>query len=221
MLLDLLFPKICLGCASEGSWLCQQCRGQLQSVEQLRGCPGCNEIASGKFCLAHQRGNVLTGIITVGLYDNPLLAKAIHYLKYQGVRYVAEPLGQLLGELICTFELATEPILLPVPLHKSRKVERGYNQAELLAANSGLVCDFDAVLRTKKTKAQASLDAVTRLTNLNGCFAMRSSAVEELRGKTIIIVDDVITTGTTVAKIAEIVMLAEPSEIWAAGVGRG
>lgn len=138
----------------------------------------------------------------------------IHALKYSGRRDIATALGQMFGR-----ELAAHPdyhqmdVLVPVPLHWSKRMRRGYNQAEEIcigiSRSMGLPYDFHALKRIRRTRTQAlHRHADDRYRNVAGAFRLRHP--ERLHGKHILLVDDVLTTGATVAACAEAIRQALP-----------
>ncbi len=131
---------------------------------------------------------------------NTEVQTVIHFLKYGGYWQLATKIGQLMGKkLEQTLALTEEMILLPVPLHKTRLRERGYNQSEILAQyiarETKLKCFSDILQRTRYTQSQTKLTMKQRQKNVSGAFAINNP--EKISNKTIILVDDVLTTGAT------------------------
>jgi ComF family protein len=139
---------------------------------------------------------------------------AIHALKYGGRPVLAAPLGQLLAEEgaeavpVALRDWADG--VLPVPLHPARRAERGFNQAELLAAPCaarwGVRMLPRALVRARPTLPQADLDAAARRANVRDAF--RVSRPGEVRGRRVLLVDDVLTTGATVGAAAGALLAA-------------
>ena len=133
------------------------------------------------------------------------MREAIHAFKFGGRRTLAEPLGDLLvGFGLSALPGPAPDLLVPVPLHRRRERERGYNQALLVArrlerAWAVRVC-ADALLRTEATAPQAELDAAARRRNVRGAFAVVKPDLVE--GRHLVLVDDVLTTGATAAECA-------------------
>jgi ComF family protein len=162
------------------------------------------------------------------------LRELIHLLKYNGVRPAATVLGRMLAEALIRLEPAFErltfeqaPVLvIPVPLYKAKKRQRGFNQAELIAraalkfqsASTRLQLAPDLLLRTRDTASQIGLSNHQRRANLRGAFAVHRRG--ELTGREVILVDDVYTTGATATECAQVLRRAGASKVWVATVAR-
>jgi len=159
----------------------------------------------------------LSGLRTASVYQEPLRS-CIHALKYEGNTRLAEPLGLLLAHTYIVHALQAD-VLVPMPLHTDRQRERGYNQGQLLAevcakhvqvpVNSALV------LRHRATVAQASLKAAERQQNVAGAFVCAPAyATGALVGRTIVIIDDICTTGATLEACAAPLFAAGARAVW-------
>lgn len=149
-----------------------------------------------------------------------VLRRLIHLLKYEGM----EPLGATLGRRLAepAGELAPYDVVAPVPLHRSRRLERGFNQAELLgrglARAAGGRLEPGLLARRRATQPQAGLTAAERRTNLRGSFyAPRREAV---RGRKILLIDDVTTTGATLEACARALQRAGAASVVALTLAR-
>ena len=200
-LLDLLFPPRCAGCERGGQWFCQQCQAEIMPVPSGLPVPP-----------------PLAGLWIAGFHIHPL-HQAIHALKYKGKRRLAEPLGLLLAETYRRQARLPLPpdALLPVPLHKSRLAERGYNQSTLLARvvsrELGLPLVEDALSRVRNTPQQVGLSGGQRRKNVAGAFACRPGH-PLVEGRRVVLLDDVRTTGATMTACAEALLAAGAREVW-------
>jgi ComF family protein len=133
--------------------------------------------------------------------------RIIHALKYSGWRDAAPPMAQRIARLAWPRDVVEErAALIPVPLAASRERERGYNQSELIAswlARRWCIPVWnDALVRVRVTRTQTELTPGERLSNVAGAFRVRNSALAKLRGEHVVLVDDVVTTGATLAACA-------------------
>ena len=147
-------------------------------------------------------------------YYGGAIAQAVHHFKYGGQSHLARPLGHLLRGLCHDAQIRAD-LVIPVPLHPTRLVARGYNQAALLgrqvAAQLGLPLCTGALLRTVPTRTQAELDRAARLSNVAGAFAVYAPA--RVRHCRVLLVDDVVTTGATLAACSDALLKAEVGSI--------
>jgi len=166
--------------------------------------------------------------VAYGSYDGGL-RELIHLLKYNGVRPAAGVLGQMLAEAIAGLERefgAEEILVIPVPLYKGRRRQRGFNQAELIARAALKACTTgerlllatDTLVRTRATQSQIGLTSHQRRENMRGAFAVARAA--EVTGREIVLVDDVYTTGTTATECARVLCKAGAAKVWVATVAR-
>lgn len=230
----LLFPGVCLGCGGSALWpakgLCPLC---LQGVVLIPagGCPGCGREYRDGAPGAHLCGACLVKrppfatSRAIVRYQDPV-AGLLQALKYQGDLAVLTALREIvaLGEPV---SLGAGERVIPVPLHISRLRQRGFNQALVLArlffpAAKGRIL-VDALCRIRASVPQAGLSGAARRKNLRGAFRVREGA--DLMGRKVCLVDDVLTTGSTVSecslallaagvKEVEVLTLARVSEAW-------
>jgi ComF family protein len=162
----------------------------------------------------------LTSLLAVGSFGGAL-AIALRRLKYQDRPDLGAPLGHLARR---TARLAglTADLVVPVPLHPRRLVERGYNQAALLAAEVaielGAPLAARALVRVRHTPQQARFDRASRLDNVSEAFRARRPSA--LRGRRVVLVDDVATTGSTLAACAEALLAAGATSVTALVIAR-
>ena len=219
--LDLVFPKFCVGCKKEGSWLCKSCSQDIVSVVS-QVCPQCGRLnLQGKYCSRCQKGKFLKGIIAALYYKEGPTKEIIHNIKYNSVTELAPILGKAMAKAL-KINLAKKDILITfAPLHPRRLAQRGFNQAELLAeviAKESKLKLANLLLKKKNTKQQVELKGGKRRKNLAGVFTFKKC---NIRGKTIIIVDDVTTTGATLNECAKVFKEKGAKVIWGLVVARG
>jgi ComF family protein len=199
-LLDLFFPDRCVACGRIGALLCERCRATLRPYPPEAPPDG------------------LDGVAVACLYGG-VLRKAIHRMKYSRLRRVAAPLGDLLADHLLA---APQPAdaLMAVPLHAGRLAERGFNQSEELAARiahrTGLPL-VPGLERCRDTGHQASLGRRARKGNVEGAFIWAVHAPPPAR---VLIVDDVLTTGATLAACADALRAAGTREVRAVALAR-
>jgi len=153
----------------------------------------------------------------VGVYAGPL-RRAVHEYKYRMHRGLARPLGRALANAYQAFYgPGTNDLAIPVPLHVSRLRYRGFNQAFLLLPPHSGARGWDipvqprALVRVKRTKTQLGLSARERVQNLKGAFAVPDPAL--VKGKRVLLVDDVYTTGATARACAKVLFAAGAQEV--------
>lgn len=217
---DLLFPSSCIGCGSLNTSWCGQCRSTIQLLAQ-QSCYICRKPSTGgATCADHPMlPTTLNRLLVTCPYDaNPLLKKAIHALKYQRrSRALAKPLGTLLARTVVVQPL-NNTVLIPIPLHKTRLKERGFNQAELLAESLAqhlqhpISIRTDLLVRTRPTLSQAeSKTREQRLQNLQNAFAATGPLDPTL---TYLLLDDVCATCATLEDACRALREAGANEVW-------
>jgi ComF family protein len=218
--LDLLFPPRCVSCKRRGAWLCARCRAKLVPIPDPL-CVHCGQsITSGDLCPACQeRPLALHGLRSAHLLEGPLRS-AIHAFKYNGLRPLAGPLGEMLFAGHTRFAMAAD-IIVPVPLHRARQSQRGFNQSLLLAQELAgrvhLPVDGRHLVRLRDTRPQVGLGATARRTNVQGAFTWTG---ESLAGQRVLLVDDVCTTGATLESCADALYDGGAAEVWGLTLAR-
>ena len=225
-LLDLFFPKFCLGCQKEGTYLCDDCRALLD-ISEFNYCL-CEANGIPKRLLTNQsqigKCNICKDKILSGLYfalpykETTLAKKLVHQFKYQPyLKDLAKTLASILVEHFVlsgknTNEIWENAILAPIPLSKKKLRSRGYNQSEELAKELSKTLLVPIIsnnlIKIKSTEPQMKLKKEERQKNLENAFAIKNPA--EFAGKKVFLVDDVYTTGSTMAECAKV--LKKPAQ---------
>ena len=203
--LDLLYPPRCAGCQRSGHVLCPSCLAQIPPLVAV--CQRCSGmLAAGGICASCRSAPLkLSGLRAVSAYQEPLRSY-IHALKYDGNTRLAQPLGLLLARAYCISGIHAD-VMVPVPLHTGREQQRGYNHAALLAracATSIRVPLIEQMLvRHRATLSQVGLQRRERQQNVQGAFSCSPAYTGgQLRGRTLLLIDDVSTTAATLEACA-------------------
>lgn len=235
--LSYIFPRFCVGCGIEGTWLCNVCEGDILEVKS-QVCPQCGRLSeSGFYCqkcrfdviLVSQKGKKkpkkiyrrkpLQGIITAFYFEEGPMKEMIHNFKYNSVLEFKDIFSK---EMAVKIKKSQFDIITFTPLHPKRFSQRGYNQAEVLAkevsSKTKIPCQ-NLLLKTRNTKRQVGLIGQKRRKNLKDVFRARKGI--DISKKRIIIVDDVTTTGTTLNECARVLKTAGAKEIWGLVIARG
>ncbi len=230
-LVSLIYPPFCAVCARSieaPEHLCASCAERAPRIRPPF-CAKCSQPFSGditgSFTCANCADRVLHFDAAISAYrSRSVVREVIHNFKYNRQIHLRHQLGRWLTEALEDPRLADRRIdlIVPVPLHPARQRERGFNQAELLARalhrHSGLPLG-DVLQRTRYTTTQTQFDRSERMENLRGAFRLRrGSNVQDLR---MLLVDDVLTTGSTLSECASVLRKAGALSVHAATVARG
>ncbi|HEY8490502.1 MAG TPA: ComF family protein [Dehalococcoidia bacterium] len=202
-LLDLLFPKRCVSCGRFGAFLCPVCRGGLVPAAGER-CPRCwRPSPGGARCRECAGEGTLAALRSAYVFGGPS-RDLVHALKYGHVTALASLMAEPLAEAAAL--LPERPaVVVPVPLHRRRLRERGYNQADLLgrevARRLGVRAAPEALVRRRATRPQpATQSAEERHRNVQDAFLCPRPYL--IAGSVVVLIDDVTTTGATLASCA-------------------
>lgn len=202
-ILALLFPQKCLGCKKENEILCPDCLGKISRPDTP----------------------YLKGVHIAGNYQDQTLKKALWMLKYQGIKQLAKPLAELIRERVWKKLEMGDWIIVPIPLSWVKLKHRGYNQAELIArhlfnSQNNLLWGGGLLSKIRETRSQVEVkDKEERLANVVGSF--KAEKPELIKGKKIILIDDVRTTGATMSEAKKILILAGAKKVVGVVVARG
>lgn len=200
------FPPLCVHCRREGDWLCQQAKQIIESEQVLM-----NPLLIP----------LVDRVIVRGSYDCEPLAQLVQKLKYHYWTGVSETLETVLSPVAGELNLSKNTVIIPVPLHARRQRERGFNQSQIIGKVIGQLTGFrmqPLVQRHRYTTPQAKLSAQERTTNIIGAF---SEDTKEHWPKSVILVDDVITTGSTIAECAAVLRQHGVQNITAVAIAKG
>lgn len=217
-ILNLFFPKFCLGCGEEGKFVCGKCFKKIKQEELC--CPVCNKVNfAGRFCKKHKKQARFDGLLFVGRFQG-INKKLVHNFKYEGIKELSNLMAKVMAQVLAqNFRAEEKLVLVPVPLFFAKRLSRGFNQSEILAQKIGEILDLpvaNLLLRIKATKSQTRFTKQKRLENIKKAFCLSGwGRKENLKNKTIVLVDDVYTTGATLSEAAKILKKKHPKEIWA------
>ncbi|MCL5411808.1 MAG: ComF family protein [Patescibacteria group bacterium] len=220
-LLDLVFPKKCVVCGKADMYLCPNCLKKVP-VNHTSICYRCQCPSIGGFthprCLTRSG---LDGVLIVSPYER-VLKRALHLFKYRFVKELHAPLGNLLANYL-QGKLYQIDMVVPVPLHQKRLNQREFNQALLLAQvvsqKFSLPLRSEVLIRKYPTSPQAELSKEKRVQNLKKAFLCPLAS--EVRGKNVLLVDDVATTFTTLEECCATLKKAGAAKVWAAVLAHG
>jgi len=219
---NLLFAPLCYICENELLFnerlICEDCFNRIGFIES----PFCTKCGApigkkeGKCKHCEKTNFHFSYVRALGVFKSPLV-EMIHLLKYNRKTHLSNRLGILLGNILLSdSRLNGADFIIPVPLHKTKLRERGYNQslllAEMVSSVSRKELCLDIVVRKKATISQTMLDYETRKKNLEDAFKI--IAPEKIKKKSLIVIDDVFTTGTTLDEIAKTLIEAGAEEVY-------
>ena len=204
-ILDIFFPKFCINCNKEGEYICQNCFSLIDILEKQE-----------------------TNIFSATSYKDKIVRTMIHQFKYgHCIKELAKPLSILIGTHFLNYDKLPfdqkKSVLIPVPLHKKKLKQRGFNQSQELANN---LSDYFSIpvldnilIKTKQTLNQVELTQEQRKHNIQEVFSINNSKL--IQNKTILLIDDVYTTGSTIKECSNTLKQANPKQIYGITVAKG
>jgi len=226
-LIDLLFPKFCLGCSHIGSYICNRCFKKLKVIDKPT-CLYCHK--QSYLGLTHPRCSKklsIDGVLSIYYYDN-LLKKIIKNIKYRLATVVWDEFWKSIPEsnidrLFAYKKIFHEAFIQVVPLSQSKYKLRGFNQAAMITKYFNKVLNFpiiNVLKRSHEALAQAQIKSKkTRQKNIRNVFLTVNKI--DIKNKTIILVDDVITTGATLKEASRVLKKAGANKVYALTLAKG
>ncbi len=228
-LLSLLFPKYCLGCKKMGDYICANCFASIKFQDEDK-CLVCNKPSIDSKTHPGCVSNYSIDGSSSALVYKSIVKKLVYSFKYEpNLTNLRQNMIDLLYEGLIQKEslqtvLQQDCVLVPIPLHAVKMRQRGYNQAKLLA--EGLVKYWhipivDCLRRLKTTHSQYQLSRVERLNNLKGAFSINSKHIDKIKDKTILLVDDLITSGATMNEATKVLKHNGAQGVWGIAFAHG
>ena len=215
-LLDFLYPPTCIICEnlleSGREKICPACWKSLPRVTR-------DTILYQETRERLRKSGLIADVVACFIFekDGPFQHVA-HALKYQGLTSIGFVLGTAIGRTMIEWDI-TADVIVPVPLHSLRQRERGFNQSELIAKGISTIIhkpvDGNILKRRRNTPSQTKLNAAEREQNLSGAFELHAGRLTDVRAKSFLLVDDVITTGATTLACAREFMRAGAASVTA------
>jgi len=214
-LLDLVFPPRCVGCSHPGEWFCLKCWPKMPWLPSGHCIHCLSPVTSGRLCAACLQASwVSAGVSPLDPYavarHEGLARDAVHQLKYTPHNDIATVMGPVMAERLPD---AMKPLVIPVPLHWTRKRQRGFNQSFLLARavarSRKWPLDGKGLRRVRRTKDQIGLGHDERRANVAGAFRWDGPRIAQ----PVLLVDDVYTTGSTLNACADALRIAGARKI--------
>lgn len=224
-LIDLVFPKTCLHCerslSKNEQFLCSDCEQYLEFLEKI--CPVCGAPNSGKKCRVCKTNDFQFDKARSVFLFNESVQKLIHEFKYNEMTRIAKFFARFAQDYLNRYQpFEHVDCIAPVPLHKVRKRERGFNQAEYLTREISKFMNWKhipkLVKRKRFTETQTKLKKIQRKENVSEAFSINNKF--KIKGKNILLIDDVFTTGATTNSIAEILKENQVNKVYVLTIGR-
>ncbi len=218
--LDTFFPRFCVRCSREGSACCESCLEAYVPRAPEASCAFCGTAGSPRTCASCQRETSLDGLTALSAYGDPVVRKALKAWKYVGDEAYRDVVERWVRRSDLDLPLELSAPLVPVPLHVTRRRERGFDQAERFAEQVSTMTGrpYTSLLaRIHRTHAQAQRGHAARLVgDLDGIFRIEDDVPEA-----VILCDDVFTSGATMDAAAKCLKEAGAETVWGLVLARG
>lgn len=222
-LVNIFFPKYCVQCKKIGNYICDKCFSYIR-FDPTPICAVCNkpsiEGATHPKC---KKPYSIDGVISAVVYAG-VIKRLIHQFKYEPYAFdLRDQIGHLMCESLEQNEtyfnlLNNNVIITSVPLHRRRLNRRGYNHAQLLCSYVAQYFEVkridDLLFRIRDTKSQIKLSKKVRYSNVKNAFVTNKKYKTDIKGKLVIVVDDVATTCSTLGETAKVLKLAGAKKVW-------
>ena len=222
--MEIFFPIACLNCGKQENYLCVVCISDIPTTPPA--CFGCGKLSPprkrthpGRTCTQCQKKTNIYAYYSPYVFTSKPIRQAIAALKYRRMRPVADLLGTLISRYLIAHgvRFPQNSVLIPIPLHPKRHRSRGFNQSEqiakILSKNKKIPLEIRILQKKHHTVPQVGLAAIERRQNIINTFIILAST--NIQGKTVILVDDVKTTGATMEEAARVLKNAGARRIYA------
>lgn len=223
-LVDLIFPKNCLGCKINGSYLCPSCISKISKPKPV--CPECEKRSIDGFTHVRcQKKYGINGLVTIWDYEG-VIRRAVLALKY---KYATEVINELTGSALQVIKdneilMPKNCFMAPIPLHWYKENCRGFNQSgemgKRIAAGMGWKFIPDLLIKKRFSAAQVDLKGTERVKNIRGVFAFNPKYFSLLPRTLFILFDDVYTTGSTLKEAAMVLKRSGVEKVWGLTIAR-
>lgn len=212
-----LFPNVCVGCGAiipEGEHLCEYCTEMAGKVDFTKSCRRCGMLK--KECMCSKRVFHFSGC-AAPFYNDGVMQNAMYSLKFARKEYIAKFFAERMAITVKSdYSDIDFDVVTFVPMSLSKKLKRGFNQSELLAKRLSRILKlplcYDLLMVGKKSAVQHKLTFDERFENAKGKFIANKKY--NLNGKTVLLVDDIKTTGATLDECAKQLMLLGADEVY-------
>ncbi len=214
-IVDWIYPKMCVGCGREGEYICGRCQKKL--VQPVPICPMCCDPSLDGWVHARCSSRFSIDRLLVGLPYRGLVQECLKKVKYKNSFDIIHFLYEQ-----CKYPPIALDLIVPIPMWKQKERERGYNQAKILAE----LIDgkkMDLLIRVRDTKPMFGLKKIERKLNVEGAFAIStdiSQSMQHTQINSVLLVDDVWTTGSTMIECAKELKKLGIKNVWALTLAR-